>query len=132
MPSPGECAFCARVVAGVTIAGSALAVAFADAFPVSRGHTLVVPRRHVAGYFDLDADEQAALWQLVSEVQRTLEREHHPDGYNLGVNTGAAAGQTVDHVHVHVIPRFRGDVADPRGGVRWVLGARARYWDEER
>ena len=132
MPAPADCPFCARILAGETVADSALAAAFADAFPVSRGHTLVVPRRHVAGYFELTTDEQAALWQLVSAVQRKLERDHHPDGYTLGVNAGAAAGQTVDHVHVHVIPRFRGDVADPRGGVRWVLGARARYWDEDR
>lgn len=105
-------------------------MAITDAFPVSRGHTQVVPRRHVVSYFALGTEERVALWALVAEVRQRLDREHHPSGYNLGVNVGAAGGQTVDHAHVHVIPRFEGDVADPRGGVRWVLPSRARYWKE--
>jgi diadenosine tetraphosphate (Ap4A) HIT family hydrolase len=84
----------------------------------------------VADYFELGEEEQAALWRLVAEVKTRLDREHHPSGYNVGINVGPAGGQTVWHAHVHVIPRFEGDVEDPRGGVRWVIRARAPYWKE--
>lgn len=99
-----------------------------DAYPVSPGHTLVIPRRHVETYRDATAAEQAALWSLVNEVCARLDETHEPDGYNLGVNVGAAAGQTVMHVHLHVIPRYRGDSPDPRGGVRHVFPDKAKYW----
>jgi len=112
------------------LAQNDLAVAFKDAFPVSPGHALIVPRRHVEGLFDLSADEQTALWRLLPEVKTWLDDHHSPDGYNVGVNVGPVAGQTVAHVHVHLIPRFKGDVEDPRGGVRWVVPARAAYWKQ--
>lgn len=92
-----------------------LVVAFEDDFPVSRGHALVVPRRHVATYFDCTLDERAALWDLVVRVRNLIVDGCRPDGFNVGYNAGAAAGQTVMHAHVHVIPRYSGDVADPRG-----------------
>ena len=76
-------------------------------------------------------DEQAAIWRLVAQVRGKLASERRPDGFNVGVNDAPAAGQTVPHAHVHVIPRRVGDVADPRGGVRWVLPGKARYWAEE-
>ncbi len=98
---------------------------------MSTGHTLVLPVRHVPDFFALSAEEQADVWCLVSEVRADLERRFAPDGFNVGLNAGAAAGQTVDHAHVHVIPRFVGDVPDPRGGVRWVLPAAAAYWRDE-
>jgi diadenosine tetraphosphate (Ap4A) HIT family hydrolase len=104
------------------------AVAFPDAFPVSQGHALVVPRRHVESYFSLNADEQAAVWELAWAVRQQLEESLRPAGYNLGINDGFAAGQTVEHAHLHVIPRYEGDVEDPRGGVRWVIPERAAYW----
>jgi diadenosine tetraphosphate (Ap4A) HIT family hydrolase len=104
--------------------------AFPDAFPVAEGHTLVVPRRHVASLFDLPEQEQAALWRLVALVRGKLMDELRPDGFNVGANDGPAAGQTVTHAHVHVIPRRTGDVADPRGGIRWVVPAKAVYWVE--
>jgi diadenosine tetraphosphate (Ap4A) HIT family hydrolase len=107
-------------------------VAVADAFPVAEGHLLVIPRRHVASLFDLREAEQAAVWGLVAQVRGWLVSELRPDGFTVGVNDGLAAGQTVLHAHVHVIPRRTGDVADPRGGVRWVLPAKAPYWIEER
>ena len=88
---------------------------------LSRGHVLVVPRRHVAGFFDMSAEEQAACLTLRSQAQRLVQARHSPDGYNIGVNVGKAAGQSRMHVHVHLIPRYEGDVADPRGGVRCVL-----------
>jgi diadenosine tetraphosphate (Ap4A) HIT family hydrolase len=92
---------------------------------------LVVARRHVADYFALEASEQAALWGLTPAVKRLIEAEHSPSGYNLGINIGPHAGQTIDHVHLHVIPRYEGDVPDPRGGVRWVLPRHAAYWARE-
>src|SRR5262245_56389373 len=97
------------------------AVAFLDAFPLTEGHTLVIPKRHVASVFDLSEEEQAALWQLVALIRDKLLDELKPDGFNVGLNDGPAAGQTVMHAHVHVIPRRKGDVADPRGGIRWIL-----------
>jgi len=109
------------------IASNALAFAIFDRFPVSPGHTLVVPRRLVATWFDATPDEQAALLALVDVVRRKLDAELHPDGYNLGTNVGAAAGQTVMHLHLHVIPRYRGDMDDPRGGVRHVIPSRGNY-----
>ncbi len=123
-----DCPFCARIAAGETTHRTGSAAAICDAFPVSPGHTLVVPLRHVADYFELGADEQHALMDLVNTVRASLDLERSPDGYNIGVNVGAAAGQTVGHVHVHVIPRYAGDAPDPRGGVRWVFPERARYW----
>jgi len=101
---------------------------FRDAFPVSPGHTLVIPRRHVGSFFLLEPDERFALLALVKEARRDLDAELHPDGYNIGINDGPAAGQTVAHVHIHLIPRYLGDIADPRGGVRWLFPDRADYW----
>jgi len=121
------CPLCAAVNRDV-LAANEHAVAFLDAFPVSPGHALVVSRRHVGSLFDLTPAEQAALWALAPTVRGILDERHSPDGYNVGVNVGSAAGQTVGHVHVHVIPRYAGDVPDPRGGVRWVLPERADYW----
>ena len=106
-------------------------MAFPDAFPVAAGHMLVVPKRHVASLFDLPDEDQAAIWRLVAQVRGKLASDLQPDGFNVGVNDGPAAGQTVLHAHVHVIPRRAGDVADPRGGVRWVIPAKAQYWIEE-
>lgn len=107
---------------------SEFAWAIPDGFAITEGHTLVVPRRHVASLFDLPEQEQAAVWRLVGQVRATLMAELEPHGFNVGLNDGPAAGQTVMHAHVHVIPRRVGDVADPRGGVRWVIPERAAYW----
>jgi diadenosine tetraphosphate (Ap4A) HIT family hydrolase len=125
-----RCPFC-RLETNRIRLESEFAVAFPDAFPVTAGHTLVVPRRHVTGLFDLPEDEQAAVWALVTQVRALLLAELKPDGFNVGVNDGPAAGQTVMHAHVHVIPRRAGDVADPRGVVRWVLPDKAKYWVED-
>jgi diadenosine tetraphosphate (Ap4A) HIT family hydrolase len=127
LPTIG-CHFCERSRSGVVIAKNDLAVAFADAYPISEGHTLIVPLRHEADFFSLSEAEQRAMLSLARSVQRRLHRKHAPDGYNVGINIGKAGGQTVDHVHLHVIPRYSGDVEDPRGGVRWVIPAKARYW----
>ncbi len=132
MAPDGDCPFCARIAGGEVSAEEPLAAAFPDGFPVSPGHTLVVPRRHVADFFQLTAEERAAVFRLVAAMKEQLDRERTPAGYNVGVNAGEAAGQTVWHAHVHLIPRYRGDVEDPRGGVRWVVRARAPYWKERK
>ena len=93
------------------------------------GHTLVIPRRHVPSFFEATEAERAKLMSLLAAARDDLEREFHPAGYNVGINDGTAAGQTVPHLHIHLIPRYTGDRADPRGGVRWVLPDKAAYWD---
>ena len=125
-----HCPFCHLGKSRITLENE-VAVAFPDAFPVAEGHMLVVPKRHVASLFDLPVEEQAALWRLVALVRGRLVSELQPDGFNVGLNDGPAAGKTVMHAHVHVIPRRMGDVADPSGGVRWVVPAKARYWVEK-
>lgn len=132
MSAGSGCPLCRRIADGDLLGESALAVAFLDAFPVNPGHVLVVPRRHVASLFALSDEEQRAVWELLPVARRAIEQGHAPAGYNVGVNVGAAAGQTVDHAHVHLIPRYEGDVEDPRGGVRWVVPARAAYWERSR
>lgn len=111
------------------LASNGSAFAIADGFPVSPGHSLVIPRRVVATWWELHADERRDMWDLVGQVKVLLDTAHSPDGYNVGFNSGPAAGQTVGHLHIHVIPRFRGDVPDPRGGVRWVIPEKANYLD---
>ena len=111
---------------------SDLVVAFRDAYEVSPGHSLVVPRRHVATYFEANPDEQSEVWRAVQEVKAELDRTMRPDGYNVGFNAGEAAGQTVMHLHVHVIPRYRGDMDDPRGGVRYVIPSKGNYLGQPR
>lgn len=104
-----------------------LAFARRDAFPVSPGHTLIVPRRHVASWFDATPEERSAMLGLLDDVKAALDRDLRPAGYNVGFNLGDAGGQTVMHLHLHVIPRFPGDVDDPRGGVRLVIPERGNY-----
>lgn len=107
------------------------AFAIRDGFPVSPGHTLIIPRRHVASFFEVTDAERADLMSLLAAARDDLDREFRPAGYNIGINDGAAAGQTVPHLHIHLIPRYVGDRDDPRGGVRWVLPDKAAYWSED-
>ena len=103
------------------------ACAIRDAFPVSTGHTLVIPREHVSDILRLSPQSYAACFELVRSVAAELEATLGPDGFNIGVNCGEAAGQTVMHAHIHVIPRFTGDTANPRGGVRGVIAGKGDY-----
>lgn len=105
-----------------------LVVALWDRYPSSPGHALLIPRRHVADWFDATSEEQGRLMATTRIAKQFIESEHGPDGFNLGINVGPAAGQTVGHLHLHVIPRYKGDVTDPRGGIRWVLPETAPYW----
>lgn len=98
-----------------------------DGYPVNPGHFLVIPHRHVAEYFQATSEEKAAIWELVDEMKQTIDDEFSPDGYNVGVNVGVAGGQSVPHIHVHVIPRYTGDVENPKGGVRGVIPGRQKY-----
>lgn len=121
------CPFCAPEPTRV-VATNDLAVAVRDLYPVNPGHTLVVPRRHVATWFDASREEQVAILDLLDLAKQELDAASAPpDGYNIGINAGAAAGQTVMHLHVHLIPRHEGDVPDPRGGVRFVVPSRGAY-----
>ena len=104
-----------------------LVLALWDAFPASPGHLLVVPRRHVATWFDANEEERTAILKALDEAKALVDGRHHPDGYNIGVNVGEAAGQTVFHLHVHLIPRYAGDAPDPRGGVRHVIPGKGNY-----
>jgi diadenosine tetraphosphate (Ap4A) HIT family hydrolase len=102
-----------------------------DGYPVSPGHTLIIPKAHLVSLFDLGTEEFADLQTAIHWAKADIEQEFSPDGYNLGVNDGPDAGQTVPHLHLHLIPRYQGDQPDPRGGVRWVIPEKAKYWRDE-
>ena len=123
------CPFC-NLPALKTILTNSFALAIYDGFPVSPGHTLIIPKRHIASFFELTAEEQTAMLDLLAEMRQILQKERNPDGFNIGINDGAAAGQTVMHLHIHLIPRYAGDVPDPRGGVRRIFPDKAAYWDK--
>ena len=103
-------------------------IAFYDRYPVSPGHALVIAKQVTASLFDLPPETQDALWRTVATVRDLLQQRHQPDGFNIGLNDGPAAGQTINHAHVHLIPRYKGDQPDPRGGVRWIFPEKAKYW----
>ncbi len=122
-----ECPFC-RVDLTRVVLSNNVAYAIRDAFPVSPGHTLVIPRSHTRSIYDLAPADQHALWDLTREVREALRSEHGIEGFNIGLNDGPTAGQTIEHAHIHVIPRRSGDCPDPRGGIRLIFPERARYW----
>src|SRR5687767_8484841 len=128
-PQKKKCPFCPPKDHEV-IETHELAVAIKDSFPLTRGHSLVVPRRHVASFFELTVQERQAIVDILDRAKAALDKEYAPDGYNIGINDGAAAGQTVMHLHVHLIPRYKGDADDPRGGVRWIFPRNADYWNK--
>lgn len=109
------------------ICETATCVAFFDGYPVSPGHALIVPNRHVSSYFDLTDHEREAMNVMLQYVKRVVDECFHPDGYNIGINVGQAAGQSVYHCHMHLIPRYAGDVENPKGGVRGVIPKKQKY-----
>lgn len=123
----GHCPFCGH---GEVMLCNRLAYMIYDTHPVNRGHALVVVNRHEADYFALSSEEKAAVWALVDSTRMMLDDKFRPSGYNVGINVGEHAGQTVWHAHVHLIPRYVGDVARPRGGVRAVIPSRQLYGEE--
>ena len=122
-----DCVFCSAEQTKEIIASSPLSLAFYDGFPVSPGHALIIPRRHVASFFDLTEEERIDMMSLLCRVKEMVDMRFHPDGYNIGVNIGEAAGQSVFHVHTHLIPRYVGDVPSPKGGVRGVIPGKQSY-----
>jgi diadenosine tetraphosphate (Ap4A) HIT family hydrolase len=126
------CPFCDSVLPGIDrplLSFTPHTAAFEDAFPSAPGHVLVIPRRHVGRVLDLTDEEFADLWAVARDQLRRLQ-VGNPDAFTIGINDGAAAGQTVAHVHLHIIPRHHGDTAETKGGVRWVLPETAPYWDK--
>ena len=127
MQVPTDCPFC-TLPASRIINRNQAGVAVRDAYPVTRGHTLVIPARHVGTFFATTTEERSGLLSLLDTAKQQLDAEFAPAGYNIGINDGAAAGQTVPHLHIHLIPRYPLDRDDPRGGVRWVIPEKAKYW----
>ena len=122
-----DCPFCNTEIKKRVIGENELMFAIYDIYPVSNGHVLVIPKRHCSSYFELSTEEQAAGWSLINEMQQKLKKEFNPDGFNTGVNIGEAAGQTVWHAHFHLIPRYTGDMENPRGGVRHCVAGKGYY-----
>ena len=123
-----DCVFCNIIKdKKEIIAENSLAVAFYDSFPVSKGHTLIIPKRHVETYFDLNEEEIKAIFNLSQEVKEILIKLYQTDGYNVGFNVGVDGGQSVMHCHMHVIPRYHGDALNPRGGIRKVVKNDKKY-----
>lgn len=124
-----KCPFCSLGADVDIVCEMQTCVAFYDKYPVSPGHTLIIPKRHVSSYFDLSPQERQDMDTMLQYVKQILDKQYHPDGYNIGINVNEAAGQTVFHVHMHLIPRYHGDVPNPKGGVRGVIPDRQKYGD---
>lgn len=122
-----NCPFCHLPENIEVICENDLARATIDIYPVSEGHSLVIPKRHFSNYFDITKKEYLAVFELINSVKEILDKRFSPDGYNIGVNIGMAAGQTVPHCHFHIIPRYYGDMDNPRGGVRHVIPEKGKY-----
>jgi len=123
------CPFCS-LPADRIVLSNLRGVVIRDAHPISKGHTLIIPRRHIGSLFELSPQERDALFSLVEEAKRRLDKEIKPDAFNIAINDGPAAGQTIPHLHVHLIPRYTNDCPDPRGGVRWIFPDKADYWSK--
>src|SRR5687768_7984693 len=126
MAEPSNSTACELCTPAEVVLENTLAYVRYDSHSLSRGHVLVVPKRHVASFFDMSKNEQAAVVELLAAAQGQMQVMHSPDGYNIGVNVGAAAGQSRMHVHVHLIPRYVGDTPDPSGGIRCVLAPKQK------
>lgn len=123
------CPFCSLEKTEILLENK-LAQAFFDKFPVNAGHVLIIPKRHLSNLFEATSEELRSLWALIEEVQVVLNKRFKPDGYNIGINNGAAAEQTIFHAHIHIIPRYQGDVIDPRGGIRKIKQSLVPYAGE--
>jgi len=98
-----------------------------DQFPVSKGHALIIPKKHILSFFDLKDEEVVKIFSLIQETKDVIQKEYNPDGFNIGINDGEAAGRTIHHLHIHLIPRYKGDVEEPRGGVRHIIPGKGFY-----
>ena len=129
MENQSNCPFC-NLDGARTILANDHSLAIHDGFPISPGHALILPKRHVATFFELTREEQSSMFELLAEMRQLLLVKRSPDGFNIGINEGISAGQTVMHLHIHLIPRYAGDQPDPRGGVRWIFPDKAAYWNQ--
>ncbi|WP_456383466.1 HIT family protein [Persephonella sp.] len=125
-PINENCPFC-NVSEDMIVIKNDLCFAIFDRYPVNKGHMLIIPFRHFDNYFDSTFDEKLAFIKLIDEAKKFIDKKFNPDGYNIGVNIGKEAGQTVFHVHIHLIPRYRGDIDNPTGGVRGVIPEKRIY-----
>ncbi len=121
------CPFCSLPSSRI-VASDEFSLIIRDGFPISPGHTLLIPKRHIGSFFDITENERGSLMRFLKVAKEELQNEFSPDGYNIGINDGSAAGQTVAHLHIHLIPRYIGDCHDPRGGIRWIIPSKADYW----
>lgn len=101
-----------------------------DGFPVTPGHSLIIPKRHIKSLFNTTSIERNSLFSLIEKAKAILDKKYKPSAYNVGVNDGPAAGQTIPHLHIHLIPRYEEPESDPRGGIRWVIPEKADYWSK--
>lgn len=122
-----DCPFCNPDSERELLLETATAYAILDKFPVSKGHTLIIPKKHEPDYFKLSFKEQSACWFMLNKAKEILIERLKPDGFNIGININESAGQTIPHIHIHLIPRYRGDVPEPRGGVRGVIPEKKEY-----
>ena len=122
-----DCIFCNPNSQSELILESATAYAIFDKFPVSNGHTLIIPKNHCANYFELSFKEQSACWFMINKTKEILQKKFNPDGFNIGININESAGQTISHAHIHLIPRYKGDVKIPTGGIRNVIPSKGNY-----
>lgn len=122
-----SCVFCDYIKDKKFLAENELAIAVYDNYPVNKGHVLIIPKRHFANFFDSTEEEIRAFYNLIKKIKVLLDKDHNPDGYNIGININEAAGQTIFHLHIHLIPRYTGDIDNPRGGVRNIKKPLVEY-----
>ena len=98
-----------------------------DNFPVSSGHAEIVPKKHIVSFFELTKDDILQLYDLIIKTKKIISEKYNSDGYNIGLNEGNAAGQTINHLHIHIIPRYKNDIKNPRGGIRNIIPDKGNY-----
>ena len=123
-----ECFFCKSIKNNDFYLENELAIARLDDFPVNKGHLEVILKRHIKDWWGTTLEEKIAIFNLLEEAKKMIDDKYSPDGYNIGMNLGEKAGQSVMHLHVHLIPRYDGDVENPRGGVRGIIPEKQNYW----
>lgn len=122
-----NCIFCKEFKKDKIIYQDHIWIAISDSYPVSSGHTLLIPKRHCNTFFDLSYIELKTMYNAIKNIKDILDKRYNPDGYNIGMNCGEAAGQSIMHCHIHIIPRYDGDTDNPRGGVRGVIPEKQKY-----
>ena len=125
-----KCVFCKKSFQKKAFLNSENFFAVFDSYPVNRGHTLIIPYEHIENLWQVGEDKGNELLSFIKKVKSYLDKKFSPDGYNLGINNGSVAGQTIFHLHIHLIPRYAGDQKDPRGGVRKIFPKKAKYWKD--